>query len=89
MNGYITTMNTLELGNALIQLGICRKNKNDHLDYTAGIYFYKKTGDIVNKSEAWAEIFCSNPDKLEAGSAIVKNTIQIETEKPAELKLIY
>ena len=89
MNGYITTMNTLELGNTLIQLGTGRKNKNDHLDYTAGIYFYKKTGDIVNKSEAWAEIFCSNSDKLEAGSAIVKNTIQIETEKPAELKLIY
>ena len=89
MNGYITTMNTLELGKALIQLGTGRKNKNDHLDYTAGIHFYKKTGDIVNKGEAWAEIFCSNPDKLEAGSAIVNNTIQIETEKPAELKLIY
>ena len=89
MNGYITTMNTLELGNTLIQLGTGRKNKNDHLDYTAGIYFYKKTGDIVNKSEAWAEIFCSNPDKLEAGSAIVKNTIQIETKKPIPKELIY
>ena len=58
-DGYITWMNTLELGKTVVQLGGGRLQKGDKLDPTVGIVFHKKTGDLVSAGEPILEYFCS------------------------------
>ena len=87
--GYITAMNTLELGRAVVQMGGGRLQKNDRLDYTAGIRFYHKVGASINIGDILAEVFCSNEKKLNFGFTMVKNSFRIEYEKPCIRPLIY
>ena len=54
--GIINTLDTETIGWALVELGCIKKNKQQNLDYTAGIEFLKKTGDIIMKNEP---VYCS------------------------------
>lgn len=88
-DGYISGLNTLELGKVLVQLGGGRVNKDDILDPTVGILFHKKVGDSVNNGEVILEYFCSNPNKIEKVEYLFKNIITIQPKKPKFLPLIY
>jgi len=88
-NGYISYMDTLRLGSAIVQLGGGRLQKREKLDPTAGIIFYKKTGDFVNKDESFLEYFCSNKDKIERCKLYFMEIIDINSTKPEPLELIY
>ncbi len=47
--GYLSEVNTYELGMAAIDLGAGRKTKDDKIDPKAGIIFNYKIGDTINK----------------------------------------
>ena len=73
-NGYITNMNTEEIGICSVKLGAGRQSLDDKIDYSAGIKIYKKTGDKVNKGEVMATLYADDlslcksiePDYLKA-----------------------
>ena len=88
-DGFITHLNTLEFGKAVVQLGGGRLAIGDKLDYSTGIQFYKKIGQTVSKGEALAEVFCSNIGKLEIGYSMVCNAYRIEKNISTSLQLIY
>jgi thymidine phosphorylase len=88
-DGFITHLNTLELGKAVVQLGGGRLAIGDKLDYSTGIQFYKKIGQTVSKGETLAEVFCSNIGKLEIGYSMVCNAYRIEKNISTSLQLIY
>ena len=87
-DGFIGKMDTLQLGQAVVQLGGGRIQKNDKIDYSTGILFHKKIGDSVNKGESLMEIFCSDSERLKMGSKKVKGTIQIRGDKTIYYPLI-
>ena len=87
-DGYISFMNTLSLGMAVVQLGGGRLTKGDILDPSAGIIFHKKIGDIVSEGELLLEYYCSGKDKFETGKLYFHDVIQIQTQKPKLRKLI-
>jgi len=87
-DGFIGKMDTLQLGQAVVQLGGGRIQKNDKIDYSTGILFHKKIGDSVNKGESLMEIFCSDSERLKMGSKKVKGTIHIRGYKPKIYPLI-
>ena len=87
-DGFIGKMDTLQLGQAVVQLGGGRIQKNDKIDYSTGIRFHKKIGDSVNKGEPLMEIFCSDSERLKMGSKKVKGTIQIRGDKTINYPLI-
>ena len=87
-DGFIGEMDTLQLGQAVVQLGGGRIQKNDKIDYSTGIRFHKKIGDSVNKGEPLMEIFCSDSERLKMGSKKVKGTIQIRGDKTINYPLI-
>ena len=87
-DGFIGKMDTLQLGQAVVQLGGGRIQKNDKIDYSTGIRFHKKIGDSVNKGEALMEIFCSDSERLKMGSKKVKGIIQIRGDKTINYPLI-
>ena len=88
-DGYISGLNTLVLGNVLVQLGGGRVNKDDNIDPTAGIIFHKKVGDIVHAGEGILEYFCANPSNFETGDTLLKNVYTILSIKPENPPLIY
>ena len=87
--GFVTQMNTLHLGQAVVQMGGGRLAIGDKLDYSTGIQFYKKIGQTVSKGETLAEVFCSNIGKLEIGYSMVCTAYRIEKNISTSLQLIY
>ena len=88
-DGFITHLNTLEFGKAVVQLGGGRLAIGDKLDYSTGIQIYKKIGQTVSKGETLAEVFCSNIRKLEIGYSMACNAYRIEKNISTSLQLIY
>jgi pyrimidine-nucleoside phosphorylase len=88
-DGYISYMDTLNMGLAVVHLGGGRLQKGDLLDPTVGIVFHKKTGDSVNTDEPLLEYFCSDKDKLESSKLYFKKAIEINSEPPKPIELIY
>ena len=88
-DGFITGMNTLELGNAIIRLGGGRVKKDDILDPTVGIIFHKRVGDLVHAGERMLEYFCSNPNKFETGENLFKSIFTLQSNEPNSPSLFY
>jgi len=88
-NGYISFMDTLNLGTAVVHLGGGRLQKNDVLDPTAGVEFHKKTGDFVNAGEPFLEYFCSDKDKFNRCKLYFNKAIKIQSQLTDSTELIY
>ena len=88
-DGFISSMDTLDLGMAVVHLGGGRLNKEDVLDPTVGIIFHKKKGDIVNKGDLLLEYFCSDNNKMECSKLAIIEAIQIQSHLPDIPDLIY
>ena len=56
-NGYISTINALEIGKLSRKLGAGRLTKDDEIDLTVGIILNHKVGEYVQKDETLATIF--------------------------------
>ncbi len=55
--GYVESINALEIGLAAMKLGAGRKTKEDEIDYDVGIVLNKKVGDKVAKDEVLAYVY--------------------------------
>jgi pyrimidine-nucleoside phosphorylase len=53
-DGYVKSINALEIGLAAMKLGAGRETKEDEIDYDVGIVLNKKVGDKVEKGEVLA-----------------------------------
>ena len=76
-DGFIEAIDTLSIGWATVELGCGRKTKSDILDPTAGIEFYCKIGDHVEKGDPIFRCFNSNNEKLLSGLELLNNSIRI------------
>jgi pyrimidine-nucleoside phosphorylase len=61
-SGFISTINSFEIGMTSLELGAGRMTMKDKIDPKAGIIFHKKIGDQVQNGELIAEFFT---DKIE------------------------
>lgn len=86
-SGYIQSMDTYKIGIATVELGCGRKKTTDVVDPTAGIEFYKKIGDKVNRGDTLFKFFNSDNSKLNPTEKLLKDSIQIGEER-VEHKLI-
>jgi len=86
--GYLSEVNTYELGMAGIDLGAGRKTKDDKIDPKAGIIFNYKIGDVINKGVALAEIYSDSKTGIENAKKRIISAIKISKPKPKKLKLI-
>jgi pyrimidine-nucleoside phosphorylase len=67
-SGYVSAIDTLEVGLASKILGAGRKTKDDLIDYSAGIYLKKKIGDKVKAGDPLAILY-SDGDQKKIGPA--------------------
>lgn len=87
-DGYVDSMNTEECGKAAVLLGAGREVKEDDIDMTAGIHFFKKTGDKVKKGELLARAYSSSGEKLSAGIDKLREIYHISSTQLSEPKAI-
>ena len=80
-SGYITEINTLNIGWATIELGCGRHQKSDQLDPTAGIEFFAKIGDTVAPGDPIFRCFNSDENKMNSALNYLTNTVSIGSEK--------
>ena len=84
-SGYITSMDTLKIGWALVDLGCGRRDKSDTLDPTAGMEFIVKIGDEIKSGDPIFRCFNSKKNKLEKASQKLMNTVIIGPKKKNHL----
>ena len=77
-NGTIDYMDTEKIGWSLVELGCGNKKKGEKLDYTAGIEFFVKPGDIIKKGNPIYRVFNANSKKLTSSSKLLLNTIRFK-----------
>lgn len=83
-SGYLTKLDALKLGKIACAAGAGRINKEDIIDYSAGVIVNKNINDYVNKGETIFTIYSNK--KLEN---IDVDCFEIEVDKAVDMKLIY
>ena len=82
--GYLTDIDAYKLGLLSMSLGAGRKNKEDQIDYSAGIIVNKNIDDYINKEDIIMTLY-TNKQVTEIDNSIFK----ISDKKITNSKLIY
>lgn len=82
--GYLTNIDAYKLGVLSMSLGAGRKNKEDKLDYSAGIIVNKNINDYINKGDVIMTLY-TNKEITEIDNSI----FTISDKKTDNTKLIY
>ena len=61
-SGYISEINTMELGLTSMRIGAGRETKDDVIDPAAGILLRKKLGDRVSKGDILLTLYSERPE---------------------------
>ena len=86
--GYIANIDARLCGMAAVLLGAGRGKMEDKIDYGAGIWLDKKSGDQVAKGQVIARLYADDKKKLEEGFALFGKAVKISSKKPSKRKLI-
>ncbi len=70
-NGYVKSINTMELGLTSMKLGAGRETKDDVIDMAAGIVLNKKLGDKVSKGDLLLTMYTERPNMNSLVSSVL------------------
>lgn len=87
-DGYLSYVDTYEIGMAAIDLGAGRMKKEDKIDPKAGIIFNFKPGDKINKNDVIAELFSDSSKKIDLAERRILNAIKLSNKKVKTQTLI-
>ena len=87
-DGYITAVDTEGYGTAALLLGAGRSKKEDDIDFAAGIYLAKKTGDSVRRGDVIATLYASDESLFAAAEKKLLDATEIGAAKPQSHPLI-
>jgi pyrimidine-nucleoside phosphorylase len=87
-DGYVGSINALNIGLLAMEIGAGRKKISDEIDYSAGILLHKKVGDYVTQGEPLARISYSKQIDQDYLSHKTKQAIDIKEEVPPISPLI-
>jgi len=75
--GFISEMNTFNLGMAAVELGAGRRARDDVVDPAAGFILHKKLGDKISENETIATLYTNKKEMLNTTEEIFLNSISI------------
>jgi len=87
--GYITGIETKNVGIAAMMLGAGREKKEDTIDPAVGIWLTKRHGDFVKAGEELAIFYVNETKNLDDSISVFKSAYKIGDKEPDELPLIY
>lgn len=80
-SGYISAMDTYEIGRASVATGAGRLEKDMAVDYSAGIIFKSTLGDYVEKGQLIGEIYSDYEEKADTAVDILTGAITIDNNR--------
>jgi len=86
--GFIAKLEALAIGQAAVSLGAGRRQKEDRIDYTAGILLRCRIGDRVAQGDPIATIYSAGEEKIKAVMPALVAAFGISQEPPAPRPLI-
>ncbi|HEV2969683.1 MAG TPA: thymidine phosphorylase [Pirellulales bacterium] len=86
-DGYVTSIDTEQLGMAIVDLGGGRKKVGDAVDHSVGVEMLVRVGDKVEQGQPLVQIFARPADR-EWATRRIAEAIQISEEPCAPLPLI-
>jgi pyrimidine-nucleoside phosphorylase len=86
--GFITAMDTTQIGWAVQRLGAGREKAGEPVDPHAGIEFHARRGAQVKEGEAIATLHATRAELLAEPLALLRNVITIADAPPVEVKLV-
>lgn len=87
--GYINEIDTRAVGIASMLLGAGRENKDDEIDYGAGIVLNKKLGQEIKTGERLATFYLNEDRRLNEAKNIFLGAYKVTDKKPPIAPLIY
>lgn len=88
-SGFVTKMDAEKIGVASVVLGAGRENKEDKIDFGAGIVLSKKTGDKVNKGDTLCTLYSNNKEFFKSAEEKFMSAISIGENAPEKKPLVY
>lgn len=86
--GYVSHMDTKEVGRASLVLGGGRETKESEIDLSVGIVFSKKTGDKVSVGDTLCTIYASDEKKLSDAIKVLDGVYTFTDEEVTKEPLI-
>lgn len=81
-SGYINKIDAQKIGRASVLLGAGREKKDDVIDFSAGIYLCKKTGDEVREGDTVARLYTNKNEYADSALAVIKEAFDYSQKKP-------
>lgn len=88
-DGYITAIQTEEVGMASLILGGGRQTKESVIDLSVGIKLHKKLGEQVREKDILATLYANDKEKLAEAGKRLAEAYEIGPEKPAGIRQVY
>jgi len=88
-SGYVSAMDTAQLGISALLLGAGRSKKDDVIDPAVGYWMKRRLGEWVEKGEALAEFHVNSRGNFEEALKRFQNAIRISREPGEAVKVIY
>lgn len=81
--GYISSINSEEVGITSLILGGGRRSKTDEIDLSVGLILHKKVGDFVKEGEPYVTLYANDTKKLEDAKKRIVDAYEFsDTEVP-------
>ena len=87
--GYVTKINSQNIGIIAMELGAGRATKEDKIDLAVGIVLNKKRNDSVNIGDVIAYIHSNNENKIEKAKKDILMNYVISSENTNKIPLVY
>ncbi len=87
-SGYVSALDSLELGLASSSLGAGREKIDDVIDPKAGITINRKVGDNVASGDSLAVFYTDRESVLESARTRIANAFQVSSKKPTLKPLV-
>ena len=86
--GFVSKMDTEEIGMTLVELGGGRKSIGDTIDHQVGFEFLKQLGQPVKKGEGLVTVYAQTDEQLKFALGSLKSAISIGTRRSSVPRLI-
>ena len=87
-SGFVAEIDTLAIGNAIVEIGGGRTKAEDSIDTAVGYACEKKIGEKVSENETVGILFCRDENQAHQISENLRNAYRISEEKPQDSELI-
>lgn len=81
-SGYISSINSEEIGMAALMTGAGRRSKTDIIDSTAGIILHKHVGDSVEAHESLMTLYSSSVEDLSEAAERASGAVDYSETEP-------